>query len=124
MASRRKKVLIVDDNQDAADSLAMLVKLKGHEAFVAYDAETGLEVAHKSTPDVILHDINLPHMSGYEAVHRLRRDKKLESTTFVALTAFATTDDRKRALSEGFDLHMSKPVEFNELYRILDNVRV
>src|SRR3954463_8971563 len=87
MASRRKKVLIVDDNQDAADSLALLVKLKGHDALVAYDAETGLEVAHESKPDLILHDINLPHMNGYEAVHRLRRDKKLQSTTFVALTA-------------------------------------
>src|SRR3982750_1612873 len=70
----KKTVLIVDDNRDAADSLAMLLEIKGHKVLTAYDAETGLEIAHAASPDVIIHDINLPHMNGYTAATKLRQD--------------------------------------------------
>src|SRR3954466_1670593 len=97
-AERQKTVLIVEDNLDAADSLALLLQLKGHKTIVAHDAETGLEIAHRTVPDIIIHDISLPTMSGYEAVKHLRSDHNLDHTTFVALTGYATCADRERAL--------------------------
>src|SRR3954464_4199001 len=109
---RKKKVLIVEDNRDAAETLATLIELKGHKAFVAYDAESGLELAHEAVPDLIVHDVNLPGMSGYQAIRYLRADPNLEATEFVALTGFATTADREHALSAGFDYHIGKPMDF------------
>jgi DNA-binding response OmpR family regulator len=110
-----KTVLIVEDNVDAADSLAMLIELRGHKALIAHDAETGLKVAHATHPDVIIHDINLPKMNGYLAAAALRADQSLASSVLVALTGYAREEDKKRALSAGFDIHMAKPLNFAAL---------
>ena len=107
-----KTVLIVEDNVDAADSLAMLIELKGHKALIAHDAETGLEVAHAAVPDVIIHDINLPKMNGYLAAAALRADEVLSGSVLVALTGYAREEDKRRALSAGFHFHMAKPLNF------------
>lgn len=115
-----KTILIVDDNHDAADSLALLIELKGHKALIAYDAETGLELAYAESPDIIVHDINLPLMNGYVAARKIREQANCATTILIALTAYASPADRERALSEGFDFHMSKPLDFEELDRILD----
>src|SRR5258707_1035806 len=85
----KKTILIVDDNRDAADSLAMLLEIKGHKVLIAYDAETGLEIAHQASPDVVIHDINLPQMNGYTAATKLRQDVNCSSAILVALTGFA-----------------------------------
>jgi CheY-like chemotaxis protein len=117
--AKQKTVLIVDDNHDAADTLALLIEFKGHKALIAYDAETGLALAHAAIPDIVIHDINLPGMNGYVAIEYLRADPKFVATVFVALTGFATPSDKKRALSAGFDYHMAKPMNFEQMYQLL-----
>jgi CheY-like chemotaxis protein len=112
-------VLIVGDNQDAAETLAILIRDAGHEALVAYDTESGLTVANNSLPDFIFHDVGMPAFDGYEAARRLRRSEKFARTILVAVTPDDATEDRKRAKLAGFDLHMSKPVYFEDLIEIL-----
>ena len=113
-------VLIVDDNRDAADSLAILIQSDGHEVAVAYDAESGLELARKVLPKIIFHDIGLPVVDGYAAALELRRDPQFEQTILVALTAYDGAPDRDRSRACGFDFHMAKPIHFNDVKRILE----
>src|SRR3954464_9459525 len=115
-----KYVLIVDDNQDCADALAALVRALGHKAIVAYDAVSGLTLAHARTPDIIFHDIAMPGMNGYTAVQKLREDSKFENTTIVAFTAFSGCVDRERSLASGFDQHMGKPAEIEDIKSVLE----
>ena len=103
--SIEKIILIVDDNRDAADALAILVSHCGCRASVAYDVESGLSIAHEISPDIILHDINLPIVDGYAAVRSLRSDAKFDSTIIVAVTALDATPDRKRCKLAGFVAH-------------------
>lgn len=114
-----KTVLIVEDNRDAAETLAMLIRLKGHKALIAYDAETGLNIAHSVRPDVIIHDISLPAMSGFTAIKLLRANPELAKTVFVAYTGFAASSHRERALSAGFHHHVVKPMDFELLDHLL-----
>lgn len=118
-----KTILIVDDNRDAADSLAMLIRNEGYRALIAYDSQTGLELANESSPDIIFHDIGLPNIDGYMAARQLRSDAKFAKTILVALTAYDSTPDRKRASMAGFNLHMSKPMDFEALKLVLNRVR-
>ena len=115
----RMTVLIVGDNQYAADVLAILMRNAGHEALVAYDIESGLTLANISSPDFIFHDVGMPAFDGYEAARRLRRSEKFARTILVAVTPHGATEDRKRAKLAGFDLHMSKPVYFDDLMEML-----
>ena len=119
----KKTVLIVDDNRDAADTLAVLVRMAGHEAVVAYDSEAALAIAHEKVPDIILHDVGMPIVNGYEAARRLRNNEKFAKTTLVAVTAYDTTEDRKRAMLAGFDIHLSKPLDFEDLMATLRRSR-
>ena len=112
-------VLIVGDNQDAADVLAILIRNAGHEALVAYDTEFGLTLANNSLPDFIFHDVCMPAVDGYEAARRLRRSEKFAKTILIAVTPDGAPEDCKRAKLAGFDLHMSKPVYFEDLVEIL-----
>src|SRR4051812_29957119 len=110
-ASLRKTVLIVDDNYDAADLLAMFVHGKGHRALVAYDSKSGLEIALGIKPDVIFHDIAMPYMSGYTVARQLRRIPRMSETVLVALTAYDFTTHRHLSRQAGFDHHILKPIE-------------
>ncbi len=114
-ASRR--VLIVDDNADAADSLAMLLKLDGHDAESVYDPSIALERVGEFDPDVILLDIGLPIMNGYEVARRLR--ELGNKARLVALTGYGQAEDIQRARAAGFDSHLVKPVELPDLVREL-----
>ena len=116
-------VLIVDDNRDAADTLAMLVKVAGFDASVAYDTQSGIALAHEILPDIIFHDLELPIMNGYEAARRLRNMEKFSKTTLIAVTGFDSTEDRQRAKLAGFDIHMAKPVVFEALKEVLSRSR-
>jgi CheY-like chemotaxis protein len=116
----KKTVLIVDDNRDAADTLAMLIRIAGCDPLVAYDTESGIALAHERLPDIILHDMSMPIVNGYEAARRLRNDEKLAKTTLVAVTAYGVTEDRKRAKIAGFDIHMAKPIDFEALTEVLE----
>jgi signal transduction histidine kinase/ActR/RegA family two-component response regulator len=112
-----KRILIVDDNEDAADTLGAILELDGHRIDVVYTAKDALRRAEATSPEVILLDLGLPDMSGYEVAARLRG--KLLSTQFVALTGYGQAEDVRRATSAGFDAHVIKPVDFEGLSTIL-----
>ncbi len=116
-ASRR--VLVVDDNQDAAETLAQLVEMFGHSAEVAYDGPSAIAKARANPPDVIFCDIGLPDMSGYEVVRALRSDEALRLTQMFAVSGYAQPEDRKRAVEAGFDGHVSKPTDPDVIERLL-----
>lgn len=82
---------------------------------VAYDSEAAFALAHEKVPDVILHDVGMPIVNGYDAARRLRKCKKFAKTILIALTAYDTTEDRKRSTLAGFDIHLSKPLDFEDL---------
>jgi PAS domain S-box-containing protein len=112
-ASRR--VLVVDDNVDAAESLAMLLTFSGHEARQAHDGAEALKVAEEFRPDVVLLDIGLPVMNGYEACRRLRQEPWARSMLLVALTGWGQEEDREQSRDAGFDVHLVKPVDHEAL---------
>ena len=121
LPNKIKTILIVDDNRDAADTLATLIQIEGHLAFVAYDAQTGFALAQEWSPHIIFHDIAMPIVNGYAAVRRLRGDPQFKTTLLVAITAHDTTSDRRLSILSGFDLHLAKPVEFDEIRLILNH---
>jgi PAS domain S-box-containing protein len=108
-------VLVIDDNVDAAATLQALVELNGHRCVVANGGEAGLRLAQEAVPDVVLLDIGLPGMNGYEVARRLRGIPHLDGVLLVAVTGYATEEDRQRALDAGFDVHLSKPVAYEQL---------
>lgn len=118
-----RRVLIVDDNEDAANSLAMILKLSGHETASVYTAVDALERATEFRPDVVLLDIGLPGMDGYEVAQKMRELPGLRDIRLVAVTGYGRSDDRVRARDAGFDDHLTKPVEFAVLDRALAGVR-
>ncbi len=113
------RVLIVDDNADSADSLAMLLRLMDHDTRTAYDGREGAELAERLRPDVVLLDIGLPVLDGYGACRRIREQPWGKDPVLVALTGWAQEDDRRRSREAGFDHHLVKPVDVDELLRIL-----
>jgi signal transduction histidine kinase len=115
----RRRVLVVDDNVDAAKSLAMLLQLMGHATETAYSGPTGLAAAREFHPDVIILDIGLPGMDGYEVARRLRCEPGLSTTLLVALTGWGTEEDKRRAIHAGFDYHLTKPADAETITEIL-----
>ena len=117
---RPLRVLVVDDNRHAAETLAMLLKAWGHEPIVAFDGPTGLESALTSRPDAVLLDIGLPLMDGYSVARALRgSDGIAPELLLVAMTGYGQEQDRRRALDGGFDHHMVKPIDLDFLERLL-----
>jgi CheY-like chemotaxis protein len=108
---RRLRVLIVEDNADIARSTRMVLEMEGHEVHVATDGLAGLEAAAAVDPDVILLDIGLPRMSGYEVAERLKGRKAQRKLLLVAVTGYAQEADRERSAAAGIDLHLLKPVD-------------
>jgi CheY-like chemotaxis protein len=119
-----RRVLVVDDNQDAAESLALLLQIWGHEVWTAYDGPSTLALVAEYRPDIVLLDIGLPGMSGYEVVKRLRELPGEERAVLVAVTGYGQPSDRERAREAGFDHHLVKPVEPAHLQEILTAVPV
>ena len=117
------RVLVVDDNADAAQMLATLLEAHGHEVSVEYDGTTGYARALRERPEVMLLDIGLPDIDGHELARRLRASKETAGATLVALTGYGQSDDRERAREAGFDRHLVKPADLSELLRILTQVR-
>ncbi len=114
-----RRVLIVDDNVDAANALSMLLSAQGHEAQVAYSAQEALARSEEFKPDIGILDIGLPEISGYELAKQLRAKPQFKELRLVALTGYGQAEDRQRALSAGFDDHLVKPVEMAALERTL-----
>lgn len=114
-----RRILVVDDNRDAADSLAVILPWIGHEVRVAYDGRSALEAAQEFVPDTVLLDIAMPGMNGYEVAQRLRRELGLETVLLIAMTGFCQPEDRQRSQAAGFHAHCVKPVDLETLQAIL-----
>jgi CheY-like chemotaxis protein len=113
-----QRILIVDDNKDAADSLAQLLALQGHRTESVYGARQALARNASFGADVVLLDIGLPEMDGYEVARRLRADGS--EAYLVAVTGYGQSEDVRRAHDAGFDSHLTKPVAYADLQRVLD----
>jgi two-component system CheB/CheR fusion protein len=105
------RVLLVEDNVDAAESLVLLLEVLGHRVRVVHDGAKALEVAEANPPDVMLIDIGLPGIDGYEVARRVRRYPELRNVVLIALTGYGRDEDRREALTAGFDHHLVKPVD-------------
>jgi PAS domain S-box-containing protein len=119
-SARRRRVLLIEDNADAATSLRDLLDLRGHEVHVAADGPAGIEAARRLRPDLVLCDVGLPGMNGYEVARRLRRDPALDGVTLVALTGYGTAEDASRAREAGFHHHLTKPTNLEAVARLLE----
>lgn len=115
-----RRILVVDDNKDSAESLAMLMRLLGHEVRTAHDGEAGLRAAQEFCPDIVVLDIGLPCLSGLEVAQRLRHDLGLHDTLLIAMTGYGQEEDRRRSQEAGFNAHLVKPVDFGELQALLE----
>ena len=114
-----RRVLVIEDNLDAAETLAELLGLAGHEVEIAHDGPAGFRKALSSRPDVVVCDIGLPGMSGYDVARAMRAEPSLAATVLVALTGYALPADRQQALQAGFDHHLAKPLGLEELESLL-----
>ncbi len=114
-----RRVLVVDDNRDAADSLALLLRTYGHDVTVAYDGLEGVAAALEFRPDVALLDLGLPGLSGYEVAQRLRREPELGKMLLAAVTGYGQDEDRRRTREAGFDIHLVKPADLDVIQALL-----
>ena len=122
-SSTRLRLLVVDDNHDAASSLSVLLSLQGHEVKIAHSGIEAMEIVSTYIPHLILLDIGMPNMDGFEVTRRLREMPELDSTVIVALTGCGQPEDRRRAAEVGFDHHLMKPLEGRLLEKILDDCK-
>lgn len=113
------RVLCVDDNHDAAESLALLLRLVGLQAEAAFDGPSALRTAAWFLPHACVSDINMPGMDGFELARRLRAWAESRPLLLIALTARTTEDDRRRSLEAGFDVHLNKPADPEEVVRLV-----
>jgi PAS domain S-box-containing protein len=121
-SSRTVRVLVVEDNPDAAESLAMLLELLGHRVRIAHDGVAGLEVARRDLPDVMLVDIGLPGMDGFEFAGLVRSDPLLRDVPLIALTGYGREEDREKTSAAGFDHHIVKPASPEALGGLIEGI--
>jgi PAS domain S-box-containing protein len=117
-----RRILIVDDSEDGAESLAMLLQFFGHETFKAHDGVEAIEAAERQRPDVVLLDIGLPRLNGYEVCARIRKEPWGKDLVLVALTGWGQEEDRHRSKEAGFDAHMVKPVDYDALLKLIGSL--
>jgi PAS domain S-box-containing protein len=111
----RKRILVVDDNVDAAESIAMVLRVGGYDVRCVHDGPSALQAAERYHPEVVVLDIGLPGMSGYDVARHLRRRPQFTRTPIIAVTGYGQDDDRRRSREAGFDAHLTKPVDPNAL---------
>jgi PAS domain S-box-containing protein len=116
---RPVRVLVVDDNADVAEGLMMLLELLGHRVRVAHDGLAALEAVRTSAPDLMLVDIGLPGMDGYEVARSVRQDSRLKGVVLVALTGYGRDEDKRKAIEAGFDDHLVKPLTVETFQKLL-----
>ncbi|HVA44838.1 MAG TPA: response regulator [Pirellulales bacterium] len=116
------RLLVIDDNHDAADTMAMLLRVMGHQASVAYSGATGVERAIAESPDAVILDLGLPEIDGYEVARRIRQHSHLAQVPLVAVTGYGQDSDRERSLEAGLAAHIVKPVDSRKLGEILATV--
>lgn len=118
-AATPRRILIVDDNRDSANTLSMLLKLSKHQVSTAYDGLGAVEEFQRSLPEVVLMDIGLPGMNGLDAAKAIRALPEGRDVTLVAMTGWGQDEDRQRTKEAGFDRHLVKPVERAQLLQLL-----
>ena len=116
---RRFRILVVDDNHDSALSLAMILSIMGHETRTAHDGEMAVVTAESFLPDVVLLDIGLPKLNGYEVAQRIREQPWGAAMFLIAVTGWGQEEDRQRSSEVGLNVHMVKPVEASALEKLL-----
>jgi PAS domain S-box-containing protein len=115
----KRRVLVIEDNVDSAETLAAMLDVLGHEAHIAHDGMAGLELFSRLKPSAVLLDIGLPGISGFEVAERLRASKSGNDVKIIALTGYGSESDRERGKAAGFDHHLIKPVDFDVLEKLL-----
>lgn len=120
---RPRRILVVEDDRDGAETLRALLEADGHEVSVCFDGRSGLAHARNARPDVAILDIGLPDCTGYDVARLLRGEEGFEHTLFVALTGYGSEKDRQRAREAGFDHHLTKPIDFATLRALLQDER-
>jgi CheY-like chemotaxis protein len=120
----KHRVLVVDDNKAAADLLGMVVRMLGHDVRTACDGQEGVEVAESFLPDVVLMDLGMPRMNGFEAARKIREQPWGQQMLLIALTGWGQAEDKQRTKDAGFDHHLVKPAEPAELQRLLASLPV
>jgi signal transduction histidine kinase/ActR/RegA family two-component response regulator len=119
-----RRILVADDNQDSAESLALLLTLRGSEVRIAHDGWEAVEATAAFAPDIVLLDIGMPRLNGYEAARKIREQGRGERVVLIALTGWGQDEDRQRSTDAGFDFHLVKPVDFAELEQLLASLEI
>jgi len=114
-----RRVLVIEDHRDGADTLRLLLELLGYDARVAYTGPEGVQAAEEWLPEVVLSDIGLPGLNGYDVAAALRQNPATAQAVLVATTAYGTWQDRARCLKAGFDCHLTKPLNLTVLQEII-----
>ena len=114
-----RKILVVEDNPDAAATMRDFLELSGHEVELAASGTDGVQAARQLHPEVVLCDLGLPGMTGYEVATALRKDPETRSAKLIAVTGYGRDEDRRRSKEAGFDLHLTKPVDPAQLKAVL-----
>ncbi|HET7809643.1 MAG TPA: response regulator [Steroidobacteraceae bacterium] len=116
-----RRIVIADDNEDSAQSFAMLLSFSGHEVKVAHDGAEALDAVRNFRPDVAFLDIGMPVLTGYEVAQAVRAEPWGNEVTLIAVTGWGQPDDKQRAHTAGFDRHLVKPIDPDEVDRLLDS---
>lgn len=119
-SERPARILVVDDNVDLARGLARLLEIRGHDVQIAHDGPTGLDKAMKSKPEVVLLDIGLPGMDGYQVAAHLRQNETVKDATLIAISGYGQEEDLRLAKEAGFDHHLVKPIASADLFKLLE----
>jgi CheY-like chemotaxis protein len=115
----RRTVLVADDNRDAAETLALLLDMEGYETAVAYDGLQALDSIRRNRPDAVILDIGMPDLNGYEVARRIREEEWGRNLFLLAITGWGHPDDVARAKAAGFNEHLTKPVDADNVVRLL-----
>jgi CheY-like chemotaxis protein len=118
-APRLRRVLVADDNRDASETLALLLRLDGHEVHVAHDGLMAIELFERLQPEVAILDIGMPGLSGHEVAQRIRAQYTDHPVTLIALTGWGQKADKNLAAESGFDFHFTKPIEPDRLSELI-----
>jgi CheY-like chemotaxis protein len=121
-STAKRRLLVVDDNKDAAESMSMLLEMWGHEVVYAYDGPSALETAQQWQPEAVFLDIGLPGMDGYQVAERLRKLPQAKHAVLIAITGYGQEDDRRRSQRAGIDHHLVKPVAPDALRNLIDSL--